>query len=63
MESKDCEIKNDRNDRAIRRAVEWYNEHLQSPNGTYIQVILLTDDAKNRDLAKAEGLVALTSTF
>ncbi|CAB3364764.1 Hypothetical predicted protein [Cloeon dipterum] len=60
VESKDCESTNDRNDRAIRRAVEWYNEHLSTPGGVSLKVILLTDDRKNRDLAIAQGLIALS---
>ncbi|KAF4520987.1 hypothetical protein B566_EDAN002483 [Ephemera danica] len=62
VEPRDRETKNDRNDRAIRRAVQWYGEHLQdgrhSKQNTSIKVILLTDDVRNRELALAENLLA-----
>lgn len=47
------ETPNDHNDRAIRRAALWYKEHLG------LAVVLLTQDAENRQKAKAQGLVAL----
>jgi exosome complex exonuclease DIS3/RRP44 len=50
------ESPNDRNDRAIRRAVEWYHSHIKSS----IQLFLITDDAENRRKAKAEGLCAFS---
>ncbi|XP_076244346.1 exosome complex exonuclease RRP44-like protein Dis3 [Calliopsis andreniformis] len=50
------ESANDRNDRAIRVATKWYNEHL----GSDIKTILLTDDVKNRELAEKEGILAMT---
>jgi exosome complex exonuclease DIS3/RRP44 len=65
VEPKECETKNDRNDRAIRRAVKWYSEHLQSSrrleDALPPKVLLLTDDAKNRELALAENLLAASS--
>lgn len=39
---------NDRNDRAIRKACQWYGEHLQ-PCG--IKIVLVTNDHLNRDAA------------
>lgn len=45
---------NDRNDRAIRKAVEWYSEHISSQ----FQVVLITNDKDNRMLAKSQGLLA-----
>lgn len=39
------ESSNDRNDRAIREAVKWYNKHLQTSR--QIQTLLLTNDADN----------------
>ncbi|XP_054270094.1 exosome complex exonuclease RRP44 [Macrosteles quadrilineatus] len=55
---------NDRNDRAIRVAAAWYEAHLafsQAPTTKeQIRVVILTDDAANRDFAKKEGLLACT---
>lgn len=48
----------DRNDRAIRVATKWYNEHLKSSK---IKTVLLTDDVENRDLAKKGGVLAMSS--
>ncbi|CAR29123.1 hypothetical protein ZYGR_0Z00440 [Zygosaccharomyces rouxii] len=39
---------NDRNDRAIRKACQWYGEHLE-PYG--IKIVLVTNDRLNRDAA------------
>ena len=55
---------NDRNDRAVRRAVKWYGEHLhQSLKSSKrpIQcptIIMLSDDKENLNKAKAEKLNA-----
>ncbi|KAF9243101.1 hypothetical protein BU15DRAFT_86519 [Melanogaster broomeanus] len=58
------ETPNDRNDRGIRKGAEWYNTHLslarpptrgQKPN-RIPQVILVTDDAANRQKAEIENL-------
>ncbi|AET38420.1 exosome catalytic subunit DIS3 Ecym_2715 [Eremothecium cymbalariae DBVPG len=46
---------NDRNDRAIRKTVAWYSEHLKEHG---ITVILVTNDRLNREVALKEGLVA-----
>lgn len=58
------ESANDRNDRAIRYATTWYTNHLQKShkerNGPKIKVILLTDDAKNREKAGPEGIAAFS---
>ena len=54
------ESANDRNDRAIRVATQWYNngcEHLQDKN---ISTILITDDQENAVKAKTEGLTCFT---
>ncbi|KAH7884979.1 hypothetical protein F5I97DRAFT_1937308 [Phlebopus sp. FC_14] len=57
------ETPNDRNDRGIRKAAEWYNAHLslshppvrgQHPNIPH--VILITDDAANRQKAEADNI-------
>lgn len=59
------ETVNDRNDRAIRRAIEWYNDHLEQSlkekkGEKQIKVILLTNDADNLRKAQEMGIVALT---
>ena len=69
----DGESVNDRNDRALRRAVKWYNEHLaqttretkaSSSNTTTTTnlpaIVLLTNDRDNLQKARAEGLYADT---
>ncbi|TRY61520.1 hypothetical protein TCAL_13903 [Tigriopus californicus] len=48
------ETPNDHNDRAIRRAALWYRQHLGWA------VVLLTQDADNRQKAQAQGLIALS---
>ncbi len=48
---------NDRNDRAIRHAAEWYSMHMPQ----YITVILVSDDRACRELAKADGLTAFST--
>ncbi|CAF0749015.1 unnamed protein product [Rotaria sordida] len=50
------ESPNDRNDRAIRKIAQFYNEHLKQQ----ISIVLLTDDIANRDLARQEGLIAFS---
>ncbi|XP_048454363.1 exosome complex exonuclease RRP44 [Rhincodon typus] len=62
IEQEQGESANDRNDRAIRIAVKWYNEHLKkSQNNTLqLQVILITNDRKNKERAVEDGLVAFT---
>ena len=60
----DTETINDRNDRAVRRAVKWYSEHLQEAikvNKTKTPsplIILLTDDKENLKKAKADKISA-----
>ncbi|ORX84255.1 RNB-domain-containing protein [Anaeromyces robustus] len=52
------ETMNDRNDRAIRTATLWYNNHLKShPNGQ-ITVLLISDDKDNRVKAQQDGIKA-----
>lgn len=53
------ESANDRNDRAIRTAVSWYNTHLVS-TGSSCQVVLLTADRDNLEKAKNGGICACT---
>uniref|UniRef100_A0A8C0F7E9 Exosome complex exonuclease RRP44 n=1 Tax=Bubo bubo TaxID=30461 RepID=A0A8C0F7E9_BUBBB len=55
------ESSNDRNDRAIRVAVKWYNEHLKKiEDEEKIQVIFLTNDRTNKEKALEEGITAYT---
>ncbi|PBK71312.1 RNB-domain-containing protein [Armillaria solidipes] len=55
------ETPNDRNDRGIRKATAWYSTHISS---THRQkgpaVILLTEDAANRQKAEAEGITSIS---
>ncbi|KAL6717960.1 exosome catalytic subunit dis3 [Lecanora helva] len=59
---------NDRNDRAVRRAVKWYGEHLQqalksSKRGRQRPaIVMLSDDKENLRKAKAENLSACSLT-
>jgi len=48
------ESPNDRNDRAIRVATQWYQSQLGEEAG--VEVLLLTNDAENRRLARDAGL-------
>ncbi|KAI2466139.1 RNB-domain-containing protein [Annulohypoxylon bovei var. microspora] len=55
---KEGETINDRNDRAVRQAVKWYNEHLK---GKRLPVtVMLTDDRLNIQKAKSENVPAMT---
>lgn len=49
---------NDRNDRAIRRAAQWYTHHLQGAIKNVPSIVIITNDAENRRKAKAEGIEA-----
>lgn len=49
------ESPNDRNDRAIRRAAEWYSQRLPGK-----PILLLTDDAGNRTKAIEAGVEAMS---
>jgi len=52
---------NDRNDRAVRQAVKWYNEHLaQTKHKKLPSVVMLTDDRGNIEEAKVEKVPATT---
>lgn len=50
------ETPNDRNDRAIRVATQWYQNHL----GKAVQVLLVTNDRENKRKALEEGISAET---
>lgn len=60
IEREPGESANDRNDRAIRVAVKWYNQHLKTlesgPDG--LKVVLLTNDQGNKQKAQEDNLVA-----
>jgi len=56
---------NDRNDRAVRRAIQWYGEHLQQAVSKRKSircpsVVMISDDRDNLRKAKAESLSALS---
>ncbi|KAI0160926.1 RNB-domain-containing protein [Hypoxylon sp. FL1284] len=52
---------NDRNDRAVRKAVWWYNEHLSDTKSKRLPVtVMLTDDRLNLEKAKKEKVPAIT---
>ncbi|GIY42961.1 exosome complex exonuclease RRP44 [Caerostris darwini] len=59
-ERKPGESANDRNDRAIRNAVKWYQEHLKLSHGSNVEVVLLTNDKENSMKAEEEGLNVYT---
>ncbi|KAL9672529.1 hypothetical protein QQ045_028780 [Rhodiola kirilowii] len=50
------ESPNDRNDRAIRVAAQWYQKHL----GSATRVLLITNDKENKRKATEEGIIAET---
>jgi exosome complex exonuclease DIS3/RRP44 len=55
---------NDRNDRAVRKSVSWYSEHLKKAAGKKSlrvpTVVMISDDRDNLRKAKAEGIVGLS---
>uniref|UniRef100_A0ABM5FZK3 Exosome complex exonuclease RRP44 isoform X1 n=1 Tax=Pogona vitticeps TaxID=103695 RepID=A0ABM5FZK3_9SAUR len=61
IEQEQGENSNDRNDRAIRVAAKWYNDHLAKlQNEEKVRVILLTNDKKNKEKAMEDGITAYT---
>ncbi|XP_077014526.1 exosome complex exonuclease RRP44 isoform X2 [Tamandua tetradactyla] len=61
VEQEQGENSNDRNDRAIRVAAKWYNEHLNKMSTeNQLQVIFITNDRKNKEKAIEEGIPAFT---
>lgn len=52
IERQEGESANDRNDRAIRVACSWYKSNLKSK----VDVVMISDDNRNRELAIEEGL-------
>lgn len=63
------ESPNDRNDRGIRKATEWYNLHIKlsrpiirgKPKPKFPVVVLMTEDAANRKKAEDSGIPAASS--
>lgn len=58
---------NDRNDRAVRRAVQWYNQHIIAAVSARSKkqkrvpaVVMITDDKDNLRKAKAENVPGIT---
>lgn len=50
---------NDRNDRAVRRAVKWYSEHLAKTKAKKVPtVVMLSNDRENLRKAREEGSAA-----
>ncbi|KAG2063668.1 RNB-domain-containing protein [Suillus decipiens] len=64
----DNETPNDRNDRGIRKAAEWYNSHLTlahppirgRPNLALPKVVLITDDFANHQKADKENIPCIS---
>ncbi|PPR00807.1 hypothetical protein CVT26_012448 [Gymnopilus dilepis] len=62
------ETPNDRNDRGIRKATAWYNSHIKvnrppirgQASPKLPTVVLLTEDAANRQKAEKEGLTSVS---
>jgi exosome complex exonuclease DIS3/RRP44 len=61
---------NDRNDRAVRRAVEWYNHHIAEAVAARSKkqkriptVIMITDDKDNLRKAEAQGVPARSCKY
>jgi exosome complex exonuclease DIS3/RRP44 len=57
------ETVNDRNDRAVRRAVSWYTEHLAvsaRKKSNCPSIVMISDDRDNLRKAKTEGISGLT---
>ncbi|EIW68849.1 hypothetical protein TREMEDRAFT_63316 [Tremella mesenterica DSM 1558] len=52
---------NDRNDRAIRKTLHFYTDHLKSSVNSPPLLVLLSDDKRNREIAQEEGLVAIST--
>ena len=58
---------NDRNDRAVRKAVQWYNQHIteavaaKSKKSKRVpSIVMISDDRDNLKKASSEGIPALT---
>lgn len=54
---------NDRNDRAIRKATAWYQQHLKESarkKAAIPSIVIITDDRDNSKKAQAEGLISFS---
>ncbi|XP_072256312.1 exosome complex exonuclease RRP44 [Pyxicephalus adspersus] len=61
IEQEQGETSNDRNDRAIRTAANWYKKHLKKSSKTeHLKVLLITNDRRNKEKAVEEGIEAYT---
>ena len=64
IERKPGETANDRNDRAIRTAAQWYKKHLElnqdQNTEDKVQLVLLTNDRENANKAKDAGITTYT---
>lgn len=64
IEREPKESPNDRNDRAIRKAAIWYQNHLlksfKETNKSNVKIVFITDDADNRQKANEEGILAFS---
>ncbi|ESN99274.1 hypothetical protein HELRODRAFT_189048 [Helobdella robusta] len=69
VEREPKESANDRNDRAIRQAALWYQQHLKQQQQQSLEdddcnedvvVILLTNDVENMKKARSEGIISYT---
>ncbi|KAI8129308.1 hypothetical protein FF38_13008 [Lucilia cuprina] len=72
VERQPGESANDRNDRAIRFATKWYDSHIleaqdkksfkkNAQKGDRTRVVLITDDAANKEKAEKEGILVATA--
>ena len=62
MEQDPLESTNDRNDRAIRTAVTWYQSHFAEQGLDGIRAVLLTNDKEHLRKSISQGIVAFTGT-
>lgn len=46
---------------AIRKTLHFYNEHLRLSVSAPPQLILLSDDRRNREIAQSDGLIAIST--
>ncbi|KAM3863248.1 exosome complex exonuclease RRP44 isoform 1-T1 [Diretmus argenteus] len=58
IEREPGESANDSNDRAIRVAAKWYNQHLKTADADGLRVVLITNDQGNKEKAEESGLLA-----
>ena len=63
VERQPGESANDRNDRAIRTATQWYKKNLELDTKDKVQVVLLTNDRENASKAKNLGITTYTGIF